>query len=312
MTPRQRLQTLLDGGTPDAPPHWELVFQIPLEFFGLDPATVHAASYSSESDHAQALYGFHSEVGARLIEECHWAAMPAADAYSPAAVRATKEALGNLALIPGYEGAGVFWLLPGSEVMDFVVKLFERPEELNSEARQKCDAAKERLRALADAGADFFVGTYDFGFNDAPFISPDHFRQFVTPYLTEIVETAHDLGKVMILHSDGCLTQILDQIHATGIDGYQSVDPQGHMDIGVVREQYPDWLLMGNVNCSMMQEGPEEEIRRSVRACMDEGGVGKRYILSTSNCIFHGMPPENYRIMLDEYRACLARAGAQP
>lgn len=312
MTPRQRLQTLLDGGTPDAPPHWELVFQIPLEFFGLDPATVHAASYSSESDHAQALYGFHSEVGARLIEECHWAAMPAADAYSPAAVRATKEALGNLALIPGYEGAGVFWLLPGSEVMDFVVKLFERPEELHSEARQKCDAAKERLRALADAGADFFVGTYDFGFNDAPFISPDHFRQFVTPYLTEIVETAHDLGKVMILHSDGCLTQILDQIHATGIDGYQSVDPQGHMDIGVVREQYPDWLLMGNVNCSMMQEGPEEEIRRSVRACMDEGGVGKRYILSTSNCIFHGMPPENYRIMLDEYRACLARAGVQP
>ena len=28
MTPKQQLQTLLDGGTPALPPHWELVFQI--------------------------------------------------------------------------------------------------------------------------------------------------------------------------------------------------------------------------------------------------------------------------------------------
>jgi len=33
-----------------------------------------------------------------------------------------------------------------------------------------------------------------------------------------------------------------------------------------------------------------------------ERGVGKRYIFSTSNCIFQGMPPESYRIMLDEYQ----------
>ncbi len=30
------------------------------------------------------------------------------------------------------------------------------------------------------------------------------------------------------------------------------------------------------------------------------GGMGKRYIFSTSNTIFPGMPPESYRIMLDE------------
>ena len=112
----------------------------------------------------------------------------------------------------------------------------------------------------------------------------------------------HDTGLKAILHSDGDLRAILDQLYATGLDGYQSVDPQGKMDIKIVREAYPDWILMGNVKSSMLQDTVEEEIRESVRYCMRYGGVGKRYILSTSNCIFAGMPVESYNIMLDEYR----------
>ena len=58
---------------------------------------------------------------------------------------------------------------------------------------------------------------------------------------------------------------------------------------------------MGNVACNMLQDAVEEEIRESVRYCMTHGGIGKPYIFSTSNCIFNGMPPESYKIMLDEY-----------
>lgn len=151
--------------------------------------------------------------------------------------------------------------------------------------------------------------TYDFGYNDAPFVSPKHFEWLVVPYLAEIVAQAHELGKKAILHSDGCLTHILDQIHGTGVDGYQSVDPQGGMDIRAVRERFPDWLLMGNVPCSLMQDVAEEPIREAVRTCVTHGGIGKRYILSTSNCIFHGMPPESYLIMLDEYNRLTSARG---
>ena len=114
-----------------------------------------------------------------------------------------------------------------------------------------------------------------------------------------------------ILHSDGDLRLLLDQLHSTGLDGYQSIDPQGSMDIRAVREQYPDWILMGNVKSSMMQDGVEEEIRESVRYCMKYGGVGKRYILSTSNCIFEGMPVESYEIMLDEYKRIIVATRAR-
>ncbi len=306
MTNKERLGVLLEGGVPDAPPHWELVFQIPETMFGMDPAALDAP-YPSETARDEAYARFYVEVCERLLDECGWAALPPRNSYSPEGVREMKAALGDYAMIPGFEGNGVFWMLPGSEIMEFSVRLFEDMPGLLKEARAKCDQAKALLRSMADAGADFFVLTYDFGFNDAPFISPDHFAVLCAPFLAELVEQSHDLGKKVILHSDSCLTEILDQIHATGVDGYQSVDPQGHMDIRVVREQHPDWLLMGNVPCNLLQSDKYEDIRAAVRECVTHGGIGKPYIFSTSNCIFHGMPPESYRTMLDEYRKIIGQ-----
>ncbi len=49
----------------------------------------------------------------------------------------------------------------------------------------------------------------------------------------------------------------------------------------------------------------DDEIRKSVRYCMEYGGIGKRYIFSASNVIYDGMPDESYRIMLDEYQNCI-------
>jgi len=303
MTGKQRMQILLDGGVPDVPPHWELAFQIEETFFGMTWDPLKEEDFPTQEARDEAQWVRKLQVFDRLIEKVGGGAVPGG--YDAKRVCMAKEALGSKALVGGYEGEGVFWMPTGNDMMDFAVRLFERPDELQREAREKCDRAKQLLRDMAEAGADFFVGTYDFGFNDAPFVSPKHFSQLVTPYLAEIVETAHELDKKIILHSDGCLTQVLDQLYSTGVDGYQSVDPQGGMDIQKVREDYPDWLLMGNVACNMLQDVNEGKIKESVRTCMTHGGMGKRYIFSTSNCIFRGMPAESYRIMVDEYnRLC--------
>ena len=74
------------------------------------------------------------------------------------------------------------------------------------------------------------------------------------------------------------------------------------MDIRAVREAYPDWLLMENVHCNLMQDDDDAAIDSAVDYCMTHGGIGSRYIFSTSNCIFAGMPARSYRAMLDAYR----------
>lgn len=306
---KQRFDVLLAGGIPDVPPTWELVFQIQEAFFGMPSRqTVKDKAYASEEGRRDALWQYDFEVYERCVEELGWAAIPGS--YNPDELAFRKKKIGDRALVVGFEGSGVFWMPSGEKMVDFAVQIYEQPEATHAAARQKCDAAKDLFRRHVDAGADLLVGTWDFGFNTQPFVSPAKFEEIVVPYMTELVDCAHSLGRKLILHSDGCLTDILELIHGTGVDGYQSVDPQGGMDIKAVREKYPDWLLMGNVACNMLQDTNEAKIRESVQYCMGHGGIGKPYIFSTSNCIFNGMPTESYRIMLDEYQQMIGSAQA--
>lgn len=300
---KERLDLILQGKIPDKPPHFELVFQIAKEMFGMDVEAIKLRQHPSQAEKEEALLSYHIELQLRLIEEFDYAAVQ--PDYGLKGITELKKAVGNKALVAPHDWDGVFWMPAGKDMINFAVMLYEQPYELHEEAKRKCESAKERLAQMNDAGADFFILAHDFGFNEGPFISPRHFREFVTPYLTEIVGFIHDMRKTAILHSDGNLNEILDQIHSTGVDGYHSVDPQGHMDIKAVREQYPDWILMGNVKSSMLQSADEAKIHESVQYCMKYGGVGGRYIFSTSNCVFAGMPPESYLIMLDEYHKIL-------
>lgn len=302
MNNKERLQTIFNGGIPDIPPHFELDFYMEQELFGINRKEIKEKHYPTESARNDAILKDHINVMEHLVDELDYASVYFNWELPPElGVKEVKKALGSKTLVRTHEWDGVYWMPTGEEYMPFISMMYERPEEMHANARKKCDTAIERLKIHADLGADFFMLCYDFGFNKGPFISPEQFAEFVTPYLTDIVQNIHDMGMIAMLHSDGDIDLLLDEIYSTGIDGLQSIDPQGGMDIKAVREKYPDLILMGNVNCSMLQETEEEQIRESVQYCMEHGGVGKRYIFSTSNCIYPGMPKESYDIMLNEY-----------
>ncbi len=295
MTEKECLQCVLQGTIPEKVPHFELDFQISQQVFGEKLPSI----YKFNMEQAEPFRKAYIEGWERILDKYHWAAIPVnCDPLIPE----MKRRFGDRALILCFNGDGTFWMPSGSEIMQFTIDLYEHPEELHERAKVKCKTAIELAKEQADMGADFICLNSDFGFNDGPFISPAMFAEFVTPYLTEVVGAIHDLGLKAILHSDGDLRKILDQLVGSGIDGYQSIDPQGHMDIREVKAQYGDRLiLMGNVMSSALQETNPEEIRQGVRYAMENGMPGGKYIFSTSNCIFDGMPPESYHIMLEEY-----------
>jgi uroporphyrinogen decarboxylase len=186
-------------------------------------------------------------------------------------------------------------------MMDFAVRLYEDMNGVQEEAKRKCEESIELARKQIESGVDFICINSDYGYNSGPYISPEMFAEIDTPYLKIITDAVHSMGKKVILHSDGDLNLILEQLVSAGIDGYQSVDPQGHMDIAEVRKKYPHLVLMGNVQCSYLQETDDALIRRSVRYAFESAKAGGRYIFSSSNCIFAGMPLLSYETMLDEY-----------
>lgn len=299
------MEAILAGGIPDKVPHFELSFQLDQEAFGKARPTPEEflAAAPRERDHLLERY---FQVWEHIIRRYGWAAiyMPLdlGGCFRDTLVPAAKRRFGGEVMIYGFNGQGTFWMPSGADMMDFVVKLFEQPGELHREAKAKRDASIELAKRQVDQGMDFLCINSDYGYNQGPFISPEMFAEFVTPYLAEIVAAIHDLGTKAILHSDGDLRLVLDQLVSTGLDGYQSIDPQGHMDIAEVKRRYGDRLiLMGNVQASLLQDVDEPLIRRSVNYCMTHGKPGGGYIFSTSNCVFAGMPLESYHIMLDEY-----------
>ena len=309
MTNKERLQAIFDGKIPDKVPHFELDFYLEKELFGIDTKTIKEKYYPGETSRNDAILKNHIEIMEHLVDEIGYASVYFNWELPPElGIGEVKKALGSKALVRTHEWDGVYWMPTGQEFMPFISMMYERPDELHANAREKCDRAIQLLKKHADLGADFFILCYDFGFNKGPFISPEQFSELVTPYLTEIVQTIHDMGMKALLHSDGDINLLLDQIYSTGIDGFQSIDPQGGMDIKKVREKFPDWILMGNVNCGMLQETDEYKIRESVRYCIKHGGIGMKYIFSTSNCIYPGMPPESYRIMLNEYELIMRKS----
>lgn len=295
MTEKERLLCVLRGEIPDKVPHFELDFQLFTEAFQYDMPRI----YKAEAKEAEKLGERFLDGWERVLDTYHWAAVPINCDHL---IAKAKQRFGDRALVLGFNGDGTFWMPPGDQILEFAVDLYEHPEDLHRRAEQKCRDAIELAKWQADQGVDFICLNSDFGFNEGPFISPDMFAEFVTPYLAKIIEAIHDLGLKAILHSDGDLRKILDQLVSTGIDGYQSIDPQGHMDIAEVKRQYGERLiLMGNVRSAALQDSSPEIIRESVDYAITNGKPGGRYIFSTSNCIFEGMPLENYHIMLKEY-----------
>ena len=308
MTGKERVMAALNGIQPDKVPHFELDFQISEEAFGIPrlPYDVMKARVdSADKKGREKFLKDYFEMWKMVVDRFGWAAlcMPLSfyGHFNGEVIPRARDFFGDGVALYAWNGEGTYWLLPGDDMMEFTIRIFEDRAGLMEDAKRKCEASIELARLQVEQGVDFICINSDYAYNKGPFISPQMFSEIVTPFLTEIVSAIHELGSKAILHSDGDLMLILDQLVSTGLDGYQSVDPQGNMDIAEVRRLYPDLLLMGNVQTSLMQDVNEDLIRKSARYAIDSAKPGGRFIFSSSNCIFDGMPLKSYEIMLDEY-----------
>ena len=166
------------------------------------------------------------------------------------------------------------------------------------------DRALEKARVLQrHGGIDGFALCSDYCFNSGPFISPAWFDRFITPFLHRLVGSYRDLGFHVIKHTDGNIMPILDRLVEANPHALHSLDPQAGVDIAEVERLVGDRVcLCGNVDCGLLQTGTDEECIRSVRYALRQGMQAPGYIFSTSNCIYTGMKPSRYELMLDIWR----------
>lgn len=187
----------------------------------------------------------------------------------------------------------------GDQLLEFTYLLADNPEKLKADAAKNVENAILRAKQFAERGVlDGFAMCADYCFNDNPFLSPDQFSEFVTPYLKETIAAYREMGFYTIKHTDGNIMPILDQLLDCKPHALHSLDPQGGVDMAEIKRLAGDQVcLIGNVNCGLLDTGTEEEAIESTRYALKHGMPGGGYIFSSSNCVYTGMRLSRYELM---------------
>ena len=309
MTGKERMLKTLRFEEPDRPPHFEIMFELEREAFGLQFPDRRLWESCSATE-KERMIGDCIEIYVHIVERYHWDALAVFWPWSdPDGVVAAKKAFGESILIGSIVGSSTWAIDSITDWMGFAVDLNEHPERIHAVAEQRTQRALASFDRLIDAGADFIHIVNDVAFNGGPFISPPQFSEFITPYLARQVQYIKDRGAIPFVHTDGNIMPILDDYLSLGAACFQSVDPMAGMDIAEMKRLcHGKMALMGNVQCSLLQDGPKEAIRNSALYCLEHASAGGGYVFGTSNTIFPGMPLENYEYMLEAYHEFSERA----
>jgi Uroporphyrinogen decarboxylase (URO-D) len=311
LLPRQRFIAALERRPLSGRvPHFELVFFLTMEALGkVHPLHRHYSQWGQMEEKERQLHRNEmADIYIRTAERFEHSAIfihpnPATPEETLRMVDILREKTDNRYFILCH-GDATFELPDGTRMQEFAYRLIDEPERVKAEAGRMVDEAIRTAEIyIKHHGLDGFGLCSDYCFNTGPFLSPNMFGEFITPYLARLTRAYRDMGFYVIKHTDGNIMPILDQLVQTNPHALHSLDPQGGVDIAEVKRLVGDRLcLIGNVNCGKLDTGTDEEVITSSRYALQYGMPGGGYIFSTSNCIYTGMPLSRYELMLDVWR----------
>ena len=159
--------------------------------------------------------------------------------------------------------------------------------------REALDKAAESLYPQIERICEALPGRlwriYGPEYASPPYLPPNLFHEYVTRYVTPMVEIIHKTGGWARLHSHGNLRDILDHIAATGCDALDPIEPpeQGDVELEYVRRNYGgQMVLFGNLEITDIEIMPTADFAKKARRTLSEGtaGEGRGFVLLPSAC----------------------------
>jgi len=208
-------------------------------------------------------------------------------------------ALRDKALILGVIGdLGTFHTWEINHLLPWVYTHLDTVERfVQFEARCCAEVAKFKI----DMGVDVCFVDCDWGYTHGPFMSPTHFRKIWYPALRSVVDAVHRKGGFILLHSDGNINPLLEDIAKAGVDGLHSLQPTAGMNIAAVKDKFGDRIsLWGNIEISYpLTFGTVKETIEATQNCINGASPGGGHVMCSTNCINQNVKLDNYMAMMD-------------
>lgn len=150
-------------------------------------------------------------------------------------------------------------------------------------------------RICQDVEIDCILIWEDMAYKSGSLISPEHYREFLTPYYKKIVRFAHEAGvDIIITDSDGFVEDLIPLIVETGVTGMYPFERAAGNDLLRIREAFPDFQIMGGFDKrTMFADGGREAIDNELEIVKEMLKKG-RYIPHTDHFVSEDCTYENF------------------
>lgn len=159
------------------------------------------------------------------------------------------------------------------------------------------DLVDFNLKVLREIGAilnpDFMTFAEDMSYNLGPMLSHAQFDTFVLPCYRQVVPVLLEMGTLPMVDTDGRVDPMIPWLIEGGIQGVLPLERQSGVDVAHIREQFPDFRMIGGFDKTVMHLG-EEAIRKEFERLLPVMRLGG-FIPSVD----HQTPPA---VSLDDYR----------
>ena len=144
-------------------------------------------------------------------------------------------------------------------------------------------------------GVKGFILHDDLTMTSGPIFRPAWYRKHIFPHYPVIFKPLIQAGIPIIFTSDGNCSAFVADIFAAGASG---LNFEYSVDLERLVRDYPDKILIGNLNSAVLARGSREAIRRDVENCIAIGSRARRFVFNVGGQITHDMSIENLEYYL--------------
>jgi uroporphyrinogen decarboxylase len=189
---------------------------------------------------------------------------------------------------------------------EMFLDMAENPERAHFISRKFTDFYLEdytRAAEITRGRIDLYLLISDLGTQRGPLISTTMFREFVAPYLREMIDLIHRLGGRVMYHSCGQIRPLIPELIALGVDVLDPLQPvYPQMEPESLKAAFGDRLSFhGGIDMQeLLPHGTPAQVAAGVRRYCEVLGREGGYILGPAHLFQPDVPPENILAM---YRA---------
>ena len=161
--------------------------------------------------------------------------------------------------------------------------------------------SERNVQAWLQTDLPFFLCHDDIVWAAGPVFHPDWYRKNVIARYERLWEPIRKAGLKLIFCSDGKYDVLVDDLAAVGADGF-IFEPLTSLEY--IAEKYGQThVIIGNMDCRILQRGPEAAILAEVERCYQIGRHCPGYFFAVGNHIPYNIPVENVDYYMKQIEA---------